>query len=274
MKLLIAVDMEGISGVVNWDQVNPAHAEYSRFRKIMTDDVNAAIEGAFAGGADEVVVADGHNAGYNILLEQLDRRARLNAGNNAPFVMVQGVDSGIDAAIFVGYHGRAGHPLAVLTHTWDLHVMNVWLNDILVGETGLNAAVCGHFGAPLLMVTGDQGLAEEAGALIPGIETVVVKRAAGYFAAECLTPKTAQEQIRLGAEKAVRAYRQGQSSQPFTLQYPLTLTVEFSTSAWADSAMRLPGAERLDGRKVRVEATDMPVAYRVFRTMVEHNGNG
>jgi len=108
MKLLIAADMEGISGVVSWDQVDPKHPEYARFRKIMTGDVNAAVDGAFRGGAEEVVVADGHSGGYNILLEDLDPRARLNAGNAAPLAMVQGASSGIAAALFVGYHGKCG----------------------------------------------------------------------------------------------------------------------------------------------------------------------
>jgi len=269
MKLLIAADMEGISGVVSWDQVDPKHPEYARFRKIMTGDVNAAVDGAFRGGAEEVVVADGHSGGYNILLEDLDPRARLNAGNAAPLAMVQGASSGIAAALFVGYHGRAGHPLAVLNHTWDTHLLNVWLNDTLVGETGINALVCGVFGAPVLLVSGDQGLAEEAAALIPGIETVVVKRATSYFSAECLPPQEAQERIRRGAEKAVRAFKEGKGPQPFKLSAPVTVTIEFSSAAHADGAMRLPGASRLDGRKVGASASDAMAAYHVFRTLVQ-----
>jgi len=269
MKLLIAADMEGVSGVVSWDQVDPKHPEYTRFRRIMTGDVNAAIEGAFRGGVEEVIVADGHSGGYNILLEDLDPRARLNAGNAAPLVMVQGASSGIDAALFIGYHGRAGHPLAVLNHTWDTHLLNVWLNDTLVGETGINALVCGVFNAPVLLVSGDQGLAEEAAALLPGVETVIVKRATSYFSAECLPPQKAQEHIRLGAEKVVRAFKEGESPQPFKISVPITVTVEFSSASHADGAMKLPGASRLDGRKVAASAADAMAAYHVFRTLAQ-----
>ena len=163
MKILIAVDMEGISGVVNWDQVDPRHAEYTRFRRIMTQDVNAAIQGCLAAGAKEVVVADGHASGYNILIEELDPRARLNSGNSAPLAMVQGIDASFNAAMFVGYHACAGSMNAILDHTWSSSsVANVWLNGVLVGETGLNAAVCGHFNVPVIMLSGDQTVCAEA----------------------------------------------------------------------------------------------------------------
>ncbi len=269
MKLLIAADMEGISGVVNWDQVSPSHPEYARFRKIMTGDVNAVVEGALCGGADEVIVADGHNGGYNILLEELDPRARLNAGNAAPLAMAQGAGDDIDAAMFIGYHGRAGHPLAVLNHTWDTHVLNVWLNDTLVGESGINAAVCGFYGAPLLLVSGDQGLAEEVSALIPGVETVVVKRATSYFSAECLPLPESWERLCKGAEKALRTFKGGGGPQPFLLTSPVRVTVEFSLPSQADSAMKMPGAARLDGRKVQASAPDALAAYNLFRTLVQ-----
>lgn len=118
MKVLLAADMEGVSGVVHWDQVNPDHAEYARFRKVMTGDVNAAIRGAFEAGADEVIVTDSHWNNRNILVEELDPRARLNTGGPSPFSMVQGVDSGVAAVMFVGYHARVGSQNAILDHMW------------------------------------------------------------------------------------------------------------------------------------------------------------
>ena len=119
MKILIAADMEGVTGVVHWDHVNPDHAEYPRFRRLMTTDINAAIHGAFDGDAKEVIVSDGHNVGRNVLIEELDPRARLNTGDPAPFSMVEGIDSGMNAAMFVGYHARAGASQAILNHTWS-----------------------------------------------------------------------------------------------------------------------------------------------------------
>lgn len=269
MKLLIAADMEGVSGVVHWNHVNFRHAEYARFRKVMTADVNAAIDGALRGGAGEVVVADGHSEGDNILLEELDARARLNTGNAAPLAMIQGAAGGIDAAMFVGYHARASSPLGVLNHTWEDHVLNVWWNDTLLGETGINAAVCGYYGAPLLLVSGDQALAEESTALIPGVEAVVVKRATSYFSAECLSLPEAQENIRRGAEKAVRNFLDGKGPQPFQVSTPVTVAVEFASVPQTDSAMKLPGTTRLDGRRVQAAAKDVLAAYSLFRSLVQ-----
>src|SRR3972149_3024701 len=119
MKILIATDMEGITGVTTWDQVTPGHAEYARFRRLMTQDVNAAIRGAFEAGAQEVLVTDGHWNGSNILVEELEPRARLNTGSPSPFSMVQGIDESVDGVMFIGYHARNGSPNAVLDHTWS-----------------------------------------------------------------------------------------------------------------------------------------------------------
>jgi D-amino peptidase len=144
----------------------------------MTQDINAAIRGAFESGADEVLVTDGHDRGTNILLEELDPRAHLICGDNSPLAMIQGVDQGVDGVIFVGYHARAGSYKGILDHTWSSRrVANLWLNDILVGEYGLNGAVAGHFNVPVLMLTGDQTACAQASELLGNIETVVVKTA-------------------------------------------------------------------------------------------------
>ena len=261
--------MEGISGVVSWDHVDPANPEYSRFRRIMTAEVNAAIQGAFEGGATEVVVADGHNMGGNILIEELDQRARLNSGTSAPFGMVQGIGNDIQGVIFIGYHARAGTQNAILDHTWSSRsVTNVWLNGNLVGETGLNSAVCGHFGVPVLLLTGDQSVCAEAVELLGPVETVQVKRASGRFSAECLPPQVSQEQIRLAAIRAVERLAAGKAVPPLRIQTPVTVTLQLPTSDFTDSAARLPGASRLDGRRIEFTCPDMPAAYAAFRTAV------
>ena len=270
MKILIAADMEGISGVVNWDQVSPGHSEYERFRKIMTGDVNAAIEGALQAGADEIFVADGHAGGYNLLLEDLNPQARLNSGNSAPFGMLQGIDSDIDGVIFVGYHACAGSKNAILDHTWSSsRVANVWLNHKLVGEIGLNAALCGHFGVAILMVSGDQTACGEARALLGEIAVTVVKRATGRTSAECLPVQLSQQKICEAATKAVQQLASGKQTNPFKLAEPVTVTVEFLNSLMAEQACRLPGAERLDGRRIEFSAEDMPRAYTAFQTAVD-----
>jgi D-amino peptidase len=269
MKILIAADMEGISGVVSWDHVDPKHAEYPRFRKLMTGDVNAAIRGALEGGADEIIVADGHNSGRNILVEELDPRARLNSGSPSPFSMVQGVDSGIAAAILVGYHARVGSQSAILDHTWSAStVANVWLNGRLVGEIGLNAAVCGHFGAPVIMISGDQTACAEGRELLGGIETAVVKQASGRMAAELLPPQVAQKRIQEAAERAVKRLMAGDAPPPLRFDLPLTATLETSHAERADRISILPGIRRVEARKLEFTAPDVPTAYRIFRAAV------
>lgn len=268
MKILIAADMEGVTGVVHWDHVSPNHTEYGRFRRLMTDDVNAAIRGAFEAGAEQVVVSDGHASGRNILVEELDPRAQLNAGTPAPLSMVQGVDSSMDAAMFVGYHARAGAQNAILDHTWSSsRVVNLWLNAKLTGETGLNAAVCGHFGVPVIMVSGDQAVCAEATELLGQIEVAMVKQASGRMAAECLSPKAAQQKIYEAARQAVNRLGAGQVPEPLRLSSPITLAVELVSSEMADRAMALPGARRVD-RRIEFTAGDTLTIYRAMLAIV------
>jgi D-amino peptidase len=267
MKILIAADMEGISGVTTWDQVTPGHFEYPRFRRLMTEDVNAAVRGAFDAGAKEVLVTDGHASGSNILVEELDPRASLNTGSPSPLSMVQGVDE-VDGVIYVGYHARAGSPDAVLDHTWSSRtVANVWLNDVLVGEYGLNAAVAGHFEVPVLMVTGDQTACMQTVELLGELETVVVKHATGRYAAECLPPNVTQEMIQRTAAKAVSRLAKRKAPAPYILEEPILLSVEFFNSAMTDLAMRMPEAER-DGTSLTLSLPDMLTAYNAFRALV------
>lgn len=268
MKILIAVDMEGITGVTTWDQVTPGHAEYARFRKLMTQDVNAAVRGAFQAGADEVVVADGHWNASNILIEELDPRARLNSGSPSPQSMMQGIDESVDAVFFVGYHARNGSPNAILDHTWSSRtVANVWLNDILTGEYGLNGALAGHFGVPVIMASGDQSACAQMCDLLGDLEIAVVKQATGRFAAECLAPQVSQELIYEAACRAVERLGEGDMVDPFILDTPIRVTVEFFTSDMADRASKVPFSER-QGTRVSFTAKEMETAYTAFRSMV------
>jgi len=268
MKILIAADMEGVTGVVHWDHVNITHPEYARFRRLMTGDVNAAIRGAFSAGATEVSVTDGHAYGRNILIEELDGRARLNSGSPAPLSMVQGVDQGVDAVLFVGYHARIGTQNAILEHTWsDERVANLWINEKQFGESGLNGAVCGHFRVPVIMIAGDQAVCAEAQEMFGEVETAVVKWAAGRFAAECLPPEVSQKLIQAAAERAVRRLKAGKAPQPLRVQTPVQMKVEFVQSEMADRAMIFPGAKRTE-RAIEVTCSDMVNTYAVFRVLL------
>jgi D-amino peptidase len=269
MKILIATDMEGITGVVNWDQVDPQHAEYGRFRKLMTGDVNAAIQGVFEGGASEVVVADGHAYGYNLLLEELDSRAVLNSGNEAPFAMMQGIGEDITGVILIGYHARVGTQNAILDHTWSSRrVANLWINETLIGEIGLSAGVCGYFNVPLIMISGDQSACQEATELLGPIETAVIKHATGRMSAECLPPEASHKMIKEAAERAVRNLSEGRTPEPYRARAPIKVTIQFAHSDMADRAIQLPGAERLNGRQITFSSANMLAAFNAFQAAV------
>jgi D-amino peptidase len=268
MKILIASDMEGITGVTNWDQVTPGHPEYARFRKLMTGDVNAAVRGAFEAGANEVVVADGHWNGSNILIEELDARARLNSGSPAPLGMLQGIGRDVGGVLFIGYHARQGSQAAVLDHTWsNTCVSNVWLKEMPAGEYTLNAALAGHFNVPVLMISGDQVVCAQAVEQIGALETVVVKQANGHFSAECLPSDVTQKMIQTASQRAVKNLIKKTAPKPFILKAPITVTVELNSSDMADKAMLMPGVSR-DGLKLTFTAEDMPHAYSAFRALV------
>ena len=270
MKILIAADMEGITGVVHWDQVNPDHSEYTRFRKLMTEDVNAAVRGAFAGGATSVVVTDGHFNGRNILIEELDSRATLNSGSPAPLSMVNGVDDGVDGVMFIGYHGRMGTAHAILDHTWsDERVSGLWINDRAFGEAGLNGAVCGHFDVPVIMASGDQTLCAEVREFFGNaIETAQVKKAMSRMSAECLPPAQTAKLIEEVAKRALINLKSKKAPKPFKISKPIKMTVEFEQSDMADRAALMPHAKRTIDRRVEYLADDMITIYLAFRTLL------
>jgi D-amino peptidase len=269
MKVLIATDMEGITGVTTWDHVTPGHVEYQRFRKLMTEDVNAAIRGCLQAGVDEFVVCDGHWNGGNILIEDLDPHARLISGTSSPFSMVQGVDTGVAAALLVGYHARRGAQNAILDHTWSsVRVANLWLNGKLTGEIGLNAAVCAHFDVPVVMISGDQTACQEAAELIDGIEVAVIKQARSRMSAECLAVEAAHQRIREAAGRGMNRVRSNMSPANYHIEPPILVAVEFITTEMADKASLLPGSNRLDGERIQFTAADMVTAYRSFRAAV------
>jgi len=262
MNVLISVDMEGVSGVVAGEHTSSEHKEYERFRKLMTAEANAAIEGALAGGATRVVVNDSHGSMTNVLIEELNPSAELISGSPKPWGMMQGIGVGVDAVFFVGYHGASGAGAAVLEHTWSGRLIEVQLNGRTVGETGLNAALAGAYGAPVVLVTGDEAVTAEARALLGEIETVAVKEGVGRTAARCLHPDVARQQIRQAAERAVKL-----DVAPFVVPPPVTVRLVFLRASYADMAELAPGSRRVDGRTVEWGGEDMPAAYRAFRAM-------
>jgi D-amino peptidase len=272
MKLLISADMEGISGIVDWNQVTPGHDEYmDRGRKFMTADVNAAINGAFEGGVDEVLVSDGHWNAANILIEELDPRARLNSGSPSPFGMIQSVDDtpAPDAMMLVGYHAMSGTKKAILDHTWSDHrIRSVFLNGLQVGEIALNAALAAHYGVPVIAMSGDQHACEEGQTMLgTELEIAVVKNATGHQAAQLLPLTLAHEKICEAAARAVIKFREGRAAKPFKVDHPVRLAVEFVYTRHVDRAYLIPGTERISGTRLEYTAADMVAAHRMFRAM-------
>jgi D-amino peptidase len=257
--------MEGVSGVVDFSQtsIREEAKEYQRARSWMTGEVNAAIEGALAAGATEVVVNDAHGSMRNILLEELNPVAQLVTGAPKPLSMMQGIDEGWDAAFFLGYHAQAGTAYGTLGHTYSGRVYSVALNGRPVGELGLNAALAGHFGVPVVLVTGDQSLVEEARSILGDIELVSVKQAHGMRAARCLAPSKARTLIREAAKRAVR-----KGGIPFVVGPPGTITVGFHLAVHAEMAALVPGTRCLDSRTIEFAHEDMPTLYRAWRAMV------
>ncbi len=265
MRVYISADLEGVAGVVHGEHTARDGREHERARRLMTAEVNAAVEGAFEAGAEAVVVNDAHGSMRNILPEELDSRAELVTGSPKPLGMLAGVDDGFDVAMFVGYHSRMGHP-GVLNHTIAGSVVaDVLFNGVPVGETGINATVCGHFGVPVVLVTGDDQVAQEARRFIAGVRTAVVKRALGRYAARCLHPDRARELIRQEAAAAVRG---AVNVEPVRIRLPVEVTLRLQNTAMADAAELLPGTERIDPLTVRWQGGSALEAYRALRTMI------
>jgi len=263
LRVYISCDMEGISGVVADKQIGNGE-EYKRAQKLMTDEVNAAIEGALAGGATEILVNDSHGSMRNILIEELNPNAQLISGSPKPLSMMQGIDRSFDAAFFIGYHAQAGTAYSVMDHTYSGIVYQVSLNGRPVGETGLNAALAGYLGVPVVLVTGDKMLVEEAQALLGMVEGVAVKESCGRSAAKCLVPEAAHKLIR---EAAKRALLRG--GKPFVVEPPITLTIDFTSSAHLDMAELIPGSRRTGGRHIEYTHDDFLTVYKVWRAMLK-----
>lgn len=262
LRVYISADMEGITGLTHRSQVSQSGPDYALGRKLMTAEVNTAIAAAFEAGATEVVVNDSHGSQTNLQPDQVDPRAVLITGSPKPFGMMQGIDVSFAAVIFIGYHAQASTVDGVLDHTYSGQLKSVRLNGREVGEYGLNAALAGHFGVPVVFLSGDRAVTEQARAFIPGIEVVAVKEGIGQTAARTLHPEAAREKMAAGI-KAALAGRQ--HVQPVGLSRPVTIEIELATSAQADSAMMVPGMQRVSGRVVSYAAPDMAVAYQISR---------
>jgi D-amino peptidase len=267
MNVYISVDMEGIAGVVHEDQTNPVDprcaGEYARFRRLMTGEANAAIEGALAAGAGRIWVNDSHWFMRNLLAEELHEAAELISGDPKPRSMMEGIDAGFDAAFFIGYHARSRTRNAVLDHTYTDRVSEARVNGRPLGELGLNAALAGTFGVPVVLVSGDSALAAEATELLgSGVTAIVVKQAVSRHAARSIAPAVARQRIRDAASRSLQA-----KPAPFVIPPPFTMEVDFTMTVQADMAELLPGSTRLSARTVSYRHDDYRELFRGWRAM-------
>ena len=264
MKVYISVDMEGIGGISHSEPTERGDAGYPAAVALMVGEANAAIAGAFDGGATEVLVNDSHGQMFNLTPEDMDARAVLLQGQK-PWSMVAGAgpDRGFDVALFVGYHTRAGHPTGTIAHTYSGTPTLTMLQGKPVGESGINALALGAWGVPVGLVTGDDQLALETELWFPWAERVIVKSAVSRRAAASVHPSVARERVRTGAKRAVERAAAGELLL-FDPGRPITLEAEYENAGQADHAAIVPGTERFGDRGVRVVTDDPIVAYRAF----------
>jgi len=268
VRVYISVDMEGIGGISHPHPTDPADRRYPVSVDLMVGETNAAIAGALAAGATDILVNDSHWNMYNLLVADLDPAARVLQGHKA-WSMVAGAQpapdgaASFDVALFVGYHARAGHPTGTIAHTYSGAPVETRLDGRPTGEYGFNAMALGAWGIPVGMVAGDDALAAEVETWLPHAERVVVKTVDGTHSAISVHPTIARERVREGAEAAVRRATAGEL-KPFEVGPPVIIEVDYDRGVVADLAAIVPGAERVGDRTVRFRTDDPITAFRAF----------
>lgn len=267
MKVYIATDMEGVSGIVDRAQISPPGVDLGRGRKLLTEDTNAAIRGALTAGATEIVVSGGHggNGMRNVLDEDLHPAAWLVSGDTRR-TSLEGLDASFRAVVLIGYHTRHGRS-GVLDHTITARdIYDVRMNGQPIGEIGMNGLAAGLHGVPVVLVSGDDRLEGETREWFPWAIPVVVKYAIGRHAARCMHPARAQ---RLIEEKTTEALQSLPRMRPLAMVAPITVDVQFKRTAHADEAAKLPGADRADDCTVRGVVPDAATALQFVRTCIK-----
>jgi D-amino peptidase len=260
MKVFVSSDMEGTAGVVDWEQCVGDSPAAVAGRRLLLDEVNAAINGAVDGGATEIVVNDSHSTMRNLPPGELAGGASYISGSHKPMYMMQGLDDSFDAVLFVSYHGSVGAP-AGLSHTYNPRaVIEARLDGVVTGEAGINALVAAHYGVPVVLVTGDRCACEEAAALIPGVRAAVVKEHVSRVAAHSMHPAKACALIRETAQQAVAAAA-GAKAPPL---HSATLEISVRTTDIAEAATWVRGVERTGPRELRFAGEDPLAVYRSF----------
>ena len=261
LKVFISVDMEGLAGVVAGTDVSPTGRDYAHFRTIMAGETNAAIDGAFAAGAREFVVRDSHGDKTNLLPGDVNLSgvALIRGASTGPKNMMEGIDASFGAAIFIGYHAKAGTPNAILEHTSNGNVIDFSINGVSLPEGGYNALVAGLYDVPVVFAAGDRALTDQLKGLLGPIETVAVKEEIGGDASRGLSPRDAKDQIQAGVERGVRKRAQ---LKPFTLAAPYTMVLKVK-----QERPLYKGAERTGAGEFKFTSPDLLDVLNAFNAM-------
>lgn len=248
MKVYVCTDLEGISGVVNFDQTgrDSKGVEYERARHLLTNEVNAVVVACKEAGVKEIVVLDGHSSGYNFIVEELHPDGNYILGGGR-IKILPGLDNTFDAMILLGYHAMAGTVDGILDHTQSSKAWyNYWVNNVKMGEVGQEAIIAGSMNIPIILVTGDTAVCKEAKKLLPDVETIAVKEAYSRICAKIIPPSVCQEMIKEGIKKALRKTK---SIKPYKIKFPAKVKIEFQTTDIADGYER-NGWKRINGTTV------------------------
>jgi D-amino peptidase len=265
-NVYISIDMEGVAGIATLNQVWRGSDDYPASRLLMTKEANAAVAGAFDGGATRVVVNDSHGDMANLLPEEMDPRAELLIGTPKAWSMMQGFGADFDVALFIAYHARAGTEAAVLDHTYSGRLLyEVRVNGEPWAEADLNAALATTYGVPVGLVTGDDKCCAQALERLKWIRTVEVKQAHGRGSASSMHPSEARRRISEGASEAVRAATSGKL-ELFRPEAPFTLEADVANTSATELCALVPGVERIGSRTVRFDTDDFRTLYRCLLT--------
>tara|TARA_B100000678_G_C18165939_1_gene485063 strand:+ start:70 stop:951 length:882 start_codon:yes stop_codon:yes gene_type:complete len=269
-KIYISSDMEGVVGAVTGEQLGPSGFEYQRFREFMTAEVNAAIEGARSAGAGEILVADSHGNGQNLLIDKLPKDVKIVRSWPRPLDMVGGLDDSFDGVIFLGYHASTDNLTGVRAHTFSSgRLTSVKLNGTPVTEGAWNAAIAGELGVPVIMVAGDDATVEEVSSLVGNVEGAVVKWALSFHSATTLQPEAAYDLIR---EKASRAVKNIKNYKPYKVKNPVTVEMGFKNYRPVEILSYLSLFERIGSHTIRFPAKNMEEAARIITFVLMYGG--
>ena len=266
MNVLISVDIEGIAGVFHPEQTRPGNGEYERARRQMTEEANAVIRGALAGGAQEIVVNDSHGSFRNLLPDLLHPAARMVLGKPRVLGMMGGVADNIDAVMMVGYHSRS-QTRGILAHTINSFAFSrVWFNGVELGEAGIYGALAGEHGVPVIFGSGDDVFVAETLPLFPHAHFAEIKKAHGANSGDSLSPQQACALLEKTAQEAVQAARSKQMPK-YRIEVPVTCRLQVQTPALTDLFCQLPIVERVDAVTLKFDAPTVEFAVRVLNSL-------